>query len=174
MDTAATTGRPAEYIQLTENADWEVIAARFGGHLVNVEQGQSGECATELRLCGLTLREGDAIAVTAPAAPVGPTQGEVGAWLDEHFGPFRSVEHQALVLAEEVGELCRAVVKRAQGIRASHAEWTAQLHAEAADVLITLLAIAATEGFDLHAAAAAKWAAVTTRNPGERRHGGDR
>jgi NTP pyrophosphatase (non-canonical NTP hydrolase) len=93
-----------------------------------------------------------------------PSQADVAAWLDQHFGPNHCVEHQVLVLAEEVGELCRAVVKRAQGIRGTHTEWTTQLRAEAADVLITLLAIAGTERFDLHQAAATKWAVVTGRD----------
>ena len=96
--------------------------------------------------------------------PQCPTQAEVTAWLTDNFGPDRSVEQQVLVLAEEVGELARAVVKRAQGIRGTHAEWTAQLHAEAADVLITLLAIAGTEGFDLTETAARKWAVITGRD----------
>ena len=96
--------------------------------------------------------------------PTPPSQADVAAWLTDNFGPSRCVEHQVLVLTEEVGELCRAVVKRAQGIRGSRAHWTEQVRAEAADVLITLLAIAATEGFDLQHAAADKWAVVTGRD----------
>lgn len=100
---------------------------------------------------------------TRPAgAP--PIQAEVGAWLDEHL-PGRSIELQALVLAEEVGELCRAVVKRQQGIRGTHAEWSAQLRAEAGDVLLTLYSLAASEGFDLHDAAARKWQQILRRDP---------
>ncbi|HZD14897.1 MAG TPA: MazG-like family protein [Pseudonocardiaceae bacterium] len=98
------------------------------------------------------------------AACPAPSQAEVKAWLERNVGLSRSVEHQTLVLAEEVGEVCRAVVKRAQGIRGTHAEWSAQLRAETADVLITLLALAATEGFDLHTAAAQKWAVVAARD----------
>ena len=97
-------------------------------------------------------------------SPTPPSQATVAAWLNDNFGPNRCVEHQVLVLAEEVGELCRAVVKRAQGIRGTHTAWTAQVRAEAADVLITLLALAATEGFDLHHAAADKWVVVTGRD----------
>ena len=97
-----------------------------------------------------------------PAGP--PTQAEVDAWLDQHV-PGRTLEQQVLVLAEEVGEVARAVVKRAQGVRGSHAEWTAALHDEVADVLLTCLAIAATEGFDLHTAAARKWAQILRRDP---------
>ena len=101
--------------------------------------------------------------------PVGPPiQAEVGAWLDLHV-PARTLEQQVLLLAEEVGEVARAVVKRAQGVRGSHAEWTAALHDEVADVLLTCLAIAATEGFDLHTAAARKWARILRRDPAGRR-----
>jgi NTP pyrophosphatase (non-canonical NTP hydrolase) len=97
-----------------------------------------------------------------PAGP--PTQAEVGVWLDQHF-PNRTLDQQVLVLAEEVGEVARAVVKRAQGVRGSHAEWTTQLHGEVADVLLTCLAIAATEGFDLSGATARKWATIQRRDP---------
>jgi NTP pyrophosphatase (non-canonical NTP hydrolase) len=96
--------------------------------------------------------------------PAAPSQADVAAWLEHNVGPTRHVEHQALVLAEEVGEVCRAVAKRAQGIRGTRAEWTEQLQAELADVLITVLALAATEGFDLNTAAARKWAVVTGRD----------
>jgi NTP pyrophosphatase (non-canonical NTP hydrolase) len=99
------------------------------------------------------------------STPHPPTQAEVAAWNKRNFGPEVPLEHQVLVLAEEVGELSRAVVKRAQGIRGSHAHWSEQIRAEAADVLITLLSIAETEGFDLHQAAAAKWGEVTSRDP---------
>ena len=97
-----------------------------------------------------------------------PTQAEVTTWLNAHL-PGRTTETQALVLAEEVGELCRAVVKRHQGIRGTHAEWTAQLRAEAADVLLTLYALASGEGFDLHTAAAEKWAQILHRDPNAHR-----
>lgn len=97
-----------------------------------------------------------------PAVNRLPTQAEVAAWLDQHIK--RTTEEQALVLAEETGEVCRAVVKRSQGLRGTHVEWTARIQAEVADAHLTLLAIAATEGFDLAAATARKWAKITGRD----------
>lgn len=67
--------------------------------------------------------------------------------------PGLTVEVEALALAEEVGELARAVVKRAHGNRGTAEDWTAELRREAGDVLLVLLNIAALEEFDLWTAA---------------------
>lgn len=42
-----------EAVQLTEDADWEIITKWCGGYLINVEQGFSGEYETELRVSTL-------------------------------------------------------------------------------------------------------------------------
>lgn len=91
------------------------------------------------------------------------TKNVIG-WLEHNFGPDRDVHEQALVLAEEVGELCRALVKRSQGIRGTAADWTAEVRKEAADAVLALHAIAGTEGFDLYAAVAERWAVVSKRD----------
>lgn len=93
-----------------------------------------------------------------------PTTAEVGAWLVATFGPERSVVEQALVVAEETGELCRAVVKRAQKVRGTDEEWSYAIRGEAADVVITLLSLAHTEGFDLETEVARRWREVSSRN----------
>lgn len=98
------------------------------------------------------------------AAPEPPTANEVGAWLRHNFGPDRSVRDQVLVVAEEVGELCRAIVKREQGIRGTREEWDAAVRKEAADIGIALLAVAHTEGFDLPTEMADVWAEVSRRD----------
>lgn len=98
------------------------------------------------------------------AVPQIPTANEVGAWLTTTFGPDRSVVEQTLVLAEETGEVCRAVVKREQHIRGTDEEWAAAIRKEAADVVIALLSIAYTEGFDLVTETAKRWADVSTRD----------
>lgn len=64
--------------------------------------------------------------------------------------PGLTIEVETLALAEEVGELARAVVKRAHGNRGSSADWSAELRREAGDVLLVLLNIAHLERFDLH------------------------
>ena len=68
----------------------------------------------------------------------------------------------ALSVAEEAGEVCRAVLKRAHGKRPG-TDWSAQLRDEAVDVVISLLSLAANEGWSLADAVAARWATVRTR-----------
>lgn len=53
------------------------------------------------------------------------------------------VRDQALVLAEEAGEVCRAVVKRSQGIRESD---RGDVAAECADIIFVALGIIEAEG----------------------------
>lgn len=98
-----------------------------------------------------------------PVIPEMPTSNEVGEWITHNFGPSE-VRDQVLVVAEEVGELCRALVKREQGIRGSHAEWSAALRKEASDVVIALLAVAYIEGFDLPAEVERVWREVSSRD----------
>ena len=91
-----------------------------------------------------------------------PVQAEIHAWSVQNFGesPQTIV---TLGLAEEVGELCRAVLKREQGIRGSTEEWTAEIHKELGDCVIKLLDIAAYEGVDLAEVACSRWAVVSRR-----------
>jgi NTP pyrophosphatase (non-canonical NTP hydrolase) len=93
-----------------------------------------------------------------------PTTEQVGAWLAATFGPDRSPVEQGLVLAEETGEVCRALVKREQRVRGDTSWWTAHVRAEVADVVITCLSLAATERFDLAEAVAERWAHVSRRD----------
>jgi NTP pyrophosphatase (non-canonical NTP hydrolase) len=67
----------------------------------------------------------------------------------------------ALAVAEEAGEVCRAALKRANGIR--EGDWSANLREEAADVVITLLSLAANEGWSLSEAVDERWEEVRTR-----------
>jgi NTP pyrophosphatase (non-canonical NTP hydrolase) len=90
-------------------------------------------------------------------------QAAVHEWSVRNFGEIP----QTLVtlgLAEEVGELCRAVLKRAQGIRGTREEWNEEIRKELGDCVIKLLDIAAYEGFDLVEVAAARWESVSKRN----------
>jgi NTP pyrophosphatase (non-canonical NTP hydrolase) len=68
----------------------------------------------------------------------------------------------ALALAEEAGEVCRAVLKRSHGKRPG-TDWTEQVRLETADVAITLLSLAANEGWSLSDAITERWAEVRTR-----------
>ena len=68
----------------------------------------------------------------------------------------------ALCIAEEAGEVCRAVLKRHHGKRPG-TDWTEQVRIEAADVAIGLLSLAANEGWSLAEAIADRWVEVSTR-----------
>jgi NTP pyrophosphatase (non-canonical NTP hydrolase) len=68
----------------------------------------------------------------------------------------------ALSIAEEAGEVCRAVLKRAHGKRPG-TDWTAEVRLEAADVVISLLSLAANEGWSLADAVVERWDEVSHR-----------
>jgi NTP pyrophosphatase (non-canonical NTP hydrolase) len=70
------------------------------------------------------------------------------------------------VLAEETGEVCRAIVKSAQGIRGDDDHWMKELRKESVDVLISLLSVAEHYGFDLGAAVDERWDEVRRRQFG--------
>jgi NTP pyrophosphatase (non-canonical NTP hydrolase) len=83
-----------------------------------------------------------------------PDQDEVAAWCEQFHN---SLEIQLLQLVEEVGEIARAVVKRAQSIRGNYEEWTEKIREELGDAFISLLNVADIAGFDLATVAAQRW-----------------
>lgn len=78
--------------------------------------------------------------------------------------PDEDVLSDALGLAEEAGEVCRAVLKRRHGTRGSAVEWREQLRKEAADVLIVLCVLAEREAFDLFDAAIDRYEEIKDRD----------
>ena len=94
-------------------------------------------------------------------------QEAVALWHYHEFPPsdnrVTNMQQQGLVLAEEAGEVCRTIVKAAQGIRGDGDYWDAELRKEAADVLIALCAVAQQAGFDLAVAVAERWETVRRR-----------
>jgi len=92
-----------------------------------------------------------------------PAQRDVAQWVDYNFG-HTPLAVTTLGLSEEVGELSRAVLKREQGIRGTYDEWTAEIAKELGDVMIKLLDVAETAGFDLQTVTALRWEAVSKRN----------
>jgi NTP pyrophosphatase (non-canonical NTP hydrolase) len=90
-------------------------------------------------------------------------QAQVTTWVEHNFGHNNEL---ATVggLAEEVGEVMRAAVKRSQGIRGTRAEWDAELEKECADVFIKLCDVAGFYGFDLADAITARWQVVGARD----------
>ena len=100
--------------------------------------------------------------------PTGPThirllQEDMADWQQRHFGDGDELS-ASVGLAEEVGEVCRAVVKRHQGIRGTREEWDAEIRKEVGDVFIKLVDVARTYGFDLADAIAERWGTIQRRN----------
>jgi NTP pyrophosphatase (non-canonical NTP hydrolase) len=89
-------------------------------------------------------------------------QTAVGAWHRRTFGAHVPPAWLGLALAEEAGEVCRALLDNAGAPRRS-GRHPGTVAAEAADVLIVLLALADRCGIDLEAAFDAKFAVVTKR-----------
>jgi NTP pyrophosphatase (non-canonical NTP hydrolase) len=90
-------------------------------------------------------------------------QRQIAAWVETNF-PGTPDEVAVLGLAEESGEVCRAVLKRAQGIRGTREEWDREIAKELGDVVIVAFNIAARFGIDLGDAVFGRWVAVGARN----------
>lgn len=93
-------------------------------------------------------------------------QCEVGEWTrrfrttpDAPANPLAD----AVAIAEEAGEVCRAVLKRAHGLRPD-TDWDAQLRDEIGDVAITLLSLASNEGWSLADCITDRWQEVQHRD----------
>lgn len=90
-------------------------------------------------------------------------QAQVATWVSHNF-PDADRTGVALGLCEEAGEVARAVLKQAQGIRGTHEEWDAEIRKEIADVVIKACDVARACGFDLADAVAHRWADVSRRD----------
>lgn len=90
-------------------------------------------------------------------------QEQVSAWADHNYGP-RDIVKSTLGIAEEVGELCRAVLKRVQGVRGTHEEWSKEIEKELGDVFIKLCEIAGVEGLSLYSVAIERWQDIKQRD----------
>lgn len=82
-------------------------------------------------------------------------QEQVGCWAVRNFGidsvkvDGRKSLHCTLGAAEEIGELCRAILKRDQGIRGTWEEHCEQAQDAVADTIIYLMDLCYREGWDL-------------------------
>ena len=82
-------------------------------------------------------------------------QAVIGERCQELFA--NTVEREGLALAEEASEVlvaaagraCRAILKRAEAVRRTPEEWTAELRKEVAQVVMVAANLAHLEGFDL-------------------------
>jgi NTP pyrophosphatase (non-canonical NTP hydrolase) len=93
-------------------------------------------------------------------------QGEIWPWAVHNFGDLDECPTELAVLGvgEEAGELLRAVLKRAQGIRGTTEEWNYELAKELGDCFIKLVEIAAREGLSAAEVFSARWADVKQRD----------
>jgi NTP pyrophosphatase (non-canonical NTP hydrolase) len=98
-----------------------------------------------------------------PLDPRYPSQGEVNDWQAANFDVLDEA-WTTLGLVEEVGEFCRALLKRRQGIRGSFQEWTTEAQKEMGDIFIKLLDVAGNMGFDLSTVVSKRWAIVGKRD----------
>jgi len=113
--------------------------------------------------CRLVSNYTDDIDEEISTRMVGPTTAEVKEWKLENFDE-ENITETTLGLAEETGELCRAVLKRYQGIRGEAAYWSEEVRKELADVVIKAHDVAGKEGFDLTVAVAERWEDIRLRN----------
>lgn len=92
-----------------------------------------------------------------------PTPAVLGEWLLHTYGPDRDILAQGLKLASEAGEVCDAIGKRADRRPPPPEGWDDRLRDEIADVVLSAMVIAHTEGFDLDATLASKWQRVQAK-----------
>lgn len=91
-------------------------------------------------------------------------------WSDRNFDmPDLSPEDQRALIAltgvaEEAGEIVRAIRKLCQGIRGTREEWIAEIEKEGGDVVIQLMSGFNSLGLDLNAAVAKRWESVGQRD----------
>ena len=102
-------------------------------------------------------RVADALSV-ASSAGLFTWANEVKAW--RQAIPNRSLKNAALALAEESGEVCRAVLKADEGIRR---ETRGNLGDEVVDVLITAIGVADEAGLDLAACIQSRWTVIRAK-----------
>lgn len=89
-------------------------------------------------------------------------QREHKEWAERNFGPTHTLHNSVLGVAEEVGELAHAVLKRDQQIRPSNYE--EDIIDACADIVIFLLGVANHEGFDLESSIIRTWEKVRLRD----------
>lgn len=91
-------------------------------------------------------------------------QDEIDEWNQRQPWAGDSPAVVTLGLAEESGELCRAVLKMHQQIRGTEDEWMLESEKEMGDVFIKLCCIANSLGIDLEKAIKERWTEVRKRN----------
>lgn len=92
-------------------------------------------------------------------------QIEAHQWREEMFDPATVTSmHQFVGVAEELGELAHALLKRDQGIRGSTKEHRAAIEDAVGDLVLFLMGVCSCENMDFEYAVARTWASVKHRN----------
>ena len=89
-------------------------------------------------------------------------QDEQRPWVKHNFGD-RPAWQPLLGIVEEVGELCHAHLKHAQGIRTTEDHQAAKVDA-VGDIVVYLADYCTAEGIDLQRAVSVVWASVKLRD----------
>lgn len=84
-------------------------------------------------------------------------------WVDHNF-PDHSPLENTTGLAEEAGELCRAVLKLERGIRGTYDEWHDEITKEIGDTIICAIFIANDYGIDWEDALVRRWEVIEQRD----------
>lgn len=76
-------------------------------------------------------------------------QKQIGIWATMNFGIDRPKHHPVLGVAEEVGELCHAILKGEQGIRGSQEKHEADAKDAIGDIIIYCADVCNVHGWNL-------------------------
>ena len=156
----------AEWIDGRAFADaWPQLVAAVAGRIDSLRADSNPPA-------GVLLKIAERRPAPSPVSEEGPqplnldaVQAQVDTWTRQ-FRPTPEAAADpmadALCIAEEAGEVCRAVLKRSHGKRPD-VDWSAQLRDEVGDVVIGLLSLAANEGWSLADAVTERWAEVSQR-----------
>jgi NTP pyrophosphatase (non-canonical NTP hydrolase) len=88
---------------------------------------------------------------------------ELLSWLRYNF-PDENRVTSTLGLAEEAGEVCRAVLKQDQKLRGTYEEWDKEIKKELADVYVKIEQLADLCGWDLHELILDRWDELKKRD----------
>lgn len=91
------------------------------------------------------------------------TNDAIAEWCAKNF-PNASRVDSTLGLAEETGEVCRAVLKQAQRLRGTFEDWDEEIKKELGDVYIKLVQISSLCGWDLNDLVLDRWDTIKRRN----------
>lgn len=92
-------------------------------------------------------------AILAALRPLESFQSAVEGEARRRWPASYTIGNEGLALAEEAGEVCRAILKRAEGTRGTPEEWTAAVRKEVGQVFLVLCGISSLEEFSLAEAA---------------------